>query len=628
VLYAGWKGNVMRICVVGLSVLVLTTAQTLAGAELVFEELGVPCWVKTLAFRLLTQHADGHYTAWATYEDADTRGLVGVRTDTGERLWVDLNRYGASHIAPVRGMDGNLYAYVGNPAHFIRYDIATGEVTDLGIPASPANYFGGGAMAPDGKFYVGSYPATYLVRCDTATGEIESLGRIAEDDRQCYIYPCVAVSDNGIVYCPVGLHHQELWAYDTKSGAKKQILPDEMTGVPGAPKVWRAADGQVYARSGGTSFLCQPDRIVRADGLPDGGRILGPEPTDLVAGGKRVGEINEAGKLALTDVDTGETTLLQTDYQGRPLMVYCVACERDGKIFGGTFSPAHTFSYDPGGGELYDYGRISTGSVQVYDMINTPKGLLMGSYSGAWTDLWDPAKPLEEGVNPYRFERNPTQERPLQWAIGPDGCFYTGTMPVKGHLGGALARVNLEEMSVKWWRNVIENQSVVGCAAVPETGELFCTSTISGGSSAKPSEKEAFVFLWDCAGEKVSFTAQPVPGATSYGQPVRARNGLIYGLAAGKYYAFDPVKRETVFVGEVPVTGAKFPGLHQEPVGEKGLIYGLIEDAIVAIDPADNSFNIMARHESIKRAHGFMITGDGVLYYGCGPKLWRCRLLP
>jgi hypothetical protein len=66
--------------------------------------------------------------------------------------------------------------------------------------------------------------------------------------------------------------------------------------------------------------------------------------------------------------------------------------------------------------------------------------------------------------------------------------------------------------------------------------------------------------------------------------------------------------------------------LHDEPVGEKGIVFGLGDDAVFAIDPADHSARIVARHESIARAHGFYITGEGDLYYGSGATLMRCRL--
>ncbi|MBM4087097.1 MAG: hypothetical protein FJ272_20095 [Planctomycetes bacterium] len=100
----------------------------------------------------------------------------------------------------------------------------------------------------------------------------------------------------------------------------------------------------------------------------------------------------------------------------------------------------------------------------------------------------------------------------------------------------------------------------------------------------------------------------------------------MYGLAGGKYYAFDPKARKVIFTGDLPVKAIRWPGLSDEPVGPRGLIYGIGDDAVFALNPADDSAQIIARHESLTRAFGFYVTPDGVLYYGSGANLMRCRV--
>jgi outer membrane protein assembly factor BamB len=495
------------------------------------------------------------------------------------------------------------------------------ELVDLGVPAKPASYWLGSTVGPDGRFYVGSYPAAQLVCCDPATGKVEGLGRIPTDEKERYlIHP--AVSDDNVVYCPVGLHHMELWAYDVKTKTKRQILPEELTQAQGAPQVWLAADGQVYGSAGSAKFRCRPDGIELGETKP-----RGPARITKTAGDIAVGNVDDEGKLALTDTKTGETTRLQTSYEGRTSEIYSVGCERDGKIYGATISPANSFSYDPATGELTDMGRISGGRIQVYDTISLPQGLFLCSYMGAHVDLFDPARPRKKGENPRYLGRVAGQERPVQWCLGPDGKLYFGTVPAKGRLGGTLTRVDPDQLAIESWPDLIPHQSIMYVAPVPETGELFCASSVQGGSSAIPTEKEACVFLWDTKTESVVFRANPVPGTRYYGRAIRAKTGIVYGLAGEKYYAFDPVKREVVFTGDLPATGAHFPGLSDEPVGPGGLIYGLAGDAVYAIDPADHSARVIARHDSLKRVRGFLVTQAGDLYYGAGPTLMRCRLL-
>ncbi|NUQ65365.1 MAG: hypothetical protein HUU20_23100, partial [Pirellulales bacterium] len=49
----------------------------------------------------------------------------------------------------------------------------------------------------------------------------------------------------------------------------------------------------------------------------------------------------------------------------------------------------------------------------------------------------------------------------------------------------------------------------------------------------------------------------------------------------------------------MPVKDVHFPELHDEPVGRRGLLVGLGDDAVFTIDPADNRAQILARHRSL-----------------------------
>lgn len=587
-----------------------------------FEALGVPVTIRNLPISVATRDPLGHWIAWGGITEAGLGGtaLIGVRTDNGEATRHDLSRYGAGKIALLQGADENLYVYAGSPAHFLRYDAGRRQLEDLGVPVKHASYFSSGALGPDGRFYIGSYPTASLVSCDTRTLKIENLGRLPTDDRQCYIYPAVAVSDDAVVYAPVGLHHAELWAYDTKSRVKKQILPESFNQRQGSPQVWKGTDGQVYAECGGVSMRCKPDGVEAVKTVPNRAR------TAVLAGDHSVGEINQEGKLRLTDLKTKKTTWLPTNYDGRPAAIFSVACQRDGKIYGSSLLPGHTFSCDTATGRLADLGILDSGQCQVYDTISLPRGLFLASYFGAYVDLFDPSAPLAQGKNPRPLGHAPGQERPVQWCLGPDGMLYTGTVPAKGRLGGALLRVDPNDLSLKVWPCPIANQSIMYAAPLPESSQLYCVTSIHGGSSAIPTEKEAYAFLWDLSKETIVSRLQPVPGTREYGRAILARNGRIYGLAGGNYYVFEPRAGRVVFTGRLPVTSVRFPGLNDDSVGSRGLMVGLGDDAVFAIDPADNRAKVLARHQSLTRAHGFYITDDGVLYYGSGATLMRCKL--
>lgn len=597
-----------------------------AGAqELTFENLGVPTLETGHALSFTTQHPDGHYVAWAPHESPDHLGLFGVRLDTGEYFLVDLSMFGSSHVSPVHGRDGNIYVYVGSPdAHFVRVDPATCEVADLGVPATQSSYFSSGAVGPDGRFWIGSYPRATLVWLDTNTGEFGEVGRIPSDERQKYQFPTLRVSDDNIVYCPVGLHHQELYAYDPATGEFTQILPEEMTSRTGSVRVWRAADGQVYGRSGQDAFRCTPTGIEPVAEAPGSGQLV-------MAGDEAISDINDAGVVSFTNQETGETRELQTQYLGRKVMIYSVCTEWDGRIWGGNGFPAGVFSCDPATGELVNHGPHTGGRIQIYDIIGTPRGLLLSAYTGATLNLWNP-NAGEAEVDNVSLARGENQERATQWIVGPDGNYYIGSRPIKGHVGGGLCRVVLgaEGPEATWWVDPIGAQSVQSCAPVPEINAVLCATSNYGGTSSIPTEPEGHVFLWDCAEERVTEVDEPIPGTRSYGSPVRANTGIVY-MAANtpdgmRYIAWDPVKRELLHVGELPGTRFHFPNMHEIPVGDAGLIVGLIDDAIFAIDPADHSTRVLARHPSLATAQGFMVDSTGTLYYGSEGELWRCDL--
>lgn len=612
----------------GVLLALMMVASGALAQEYTFERLGVPTLETGHGLSFTTEHPDGYWIAWGAHEAPDFLGLFGVRLDNGEYFLIDLSMFGQSHVAAVAGRDGNIYAYVGRPdAHFLRIDPVTRDITDLGAPAENAYYFSSGSTGPDGRYWVGSYPRATLVWVDTNTGEIGEVGRLPSDDRNKYQFPSCSVSEDNIVYCPVGLHHQELYAYNPETDEAAQILPEEFTSRSGSPRVWRAPDGTVYGRSGGDHFRCMPTGIERVDVAPGGGR-------NVRAGDETVSDIDAEGVITLTNVDTGQARELQTEYLGRKVMIYCVATEWDRKIWGGNGFPARVFSYDPDTGEMVDHGKQTGGRIQVYDIIGTPQGLLLSGYTGGTINFWNPNAEEGEEAN-LGLARGENQERALQWVHGPDGHYYIGSRPIKGHVGGGLCRVTLDgadgKPEARWWINPIGEQSVQGCAPVPETGELLCATSRYGGSSSIPTEPEGHVFLWDCAGEEVTHVEEPIPGARSYSAPVRAETGIVYMLAStdegGRYVGYDPVKRECVFVGELPVARTHFPSLHEKPVGPGGLMVGLGDDAIFAIDPADHSARVLARHPSLSEAHGFMVTDEGVLYYGSEAVLWRCDLL-
>lgn len=587
-----------------------------------FKNLGRPVVHRTLAMSIVTRDQHGNHVAWASLESADKLGLLGVRVDTGAILWRDLSEYGRAHIRMRLAGDGHIYLYCGRPGRFLRLDADTYKLTDLGVPDQKASYWLGHAIGPDGRFYVGAYPRANLVFLDPSTGTVGDLGRLPNDDRQAYVLHPV-VSDNNVAYCPVGLHHMELWTLDLNTGDKRQILPESLTQLRGCPKVWIGDDGNVYGRAGTAQFRCHPGRVELGQTAPRRAAAARNQAGQLTAS-----HIDAQGRLVLVDTASGRKRFVPTDFRGVGVSIFSIGCQRDGWIYGGTFSPATLFRCHHKTDRLEDLGRVTAGRTQIYDAINGEDGVYLTSYGGGCIDRYNPdASPdaRQKISRIVRLSSRYEQERPIQIVKAGDGMLYTGTVPIKGVLGGALVRIDPHSGRVNVWRNIIPEQSVRYLTPIAEQ-QLFCASSVRGGTSAIPSRQEAYVFIWDAVREAIVHKAQPVPGTRHYGSVATSRSGIVYGIAGDSYYAFDPGKRQTVARQQLPVRRIAFPGLCGNPLGKEGEIIGLGDDAVFAISPVDHTCRIVVRHPSIRAARGVFLTRDGTLYYGSGDDLWRCRL--
>ena len=597
--------------------------------EFVFEDLGKPIRMD-LPIELVTDAPETGPIAWAGLTDADRSALVGVHMESGQLTQVDLTPYGkANSVLLFKQSERVLYLFAGVKGRFLKYDIPSGKLSTIGEP-SIATYWvrGSFTVAPDGKIYVGTFPQGSLSIFDPATEKVEHLTRISPNAGIEYIIKPESDAD-GIIYCPMGMHHGELWSFDPKTKEKKQLLPKNLQ-TYGVPSIWRAEDGKVYGKKGNTVFLCA------ADGITTGQTQPARKENNPALNGKTVLHIDDNGSLVLEDQRTKERTLIKSTFEASAKLVFSISDIHDGKLYGSSMKPGNMFSYDTKTGELTNMGRVARGSTQIYDLLSYGKGLFVSSYTGGYIEYFEPGRPRSAN-NPRllaHLHRLAKQERLVQLVLGPDGKIYSPTAPIKGHIGGTLLQIDPVAMKTAIFRHedLIPDQSYTSVTSVPETNEIFVTSSIQGGTSAKPTEKEAWVFLWDTKTQKMTYKAQPIRGATSYSKTVRASNGNIYGFSGNKFYVFNPVKREVVFQGEVKGRddSARVRVVVSEQTGANGLVY-VVDSAggnLITINPSDHSVHILAQHDSLKGARFAEVQADGYLYYSHGPSLMRVKIMP
>jgi outer membrane protein assembly factor BamB len=587
----------------------------------VFEDLGRPFRMKSLSMEVVTNGA--RPIAWAGVESPTLHDVIGIDLESGELIELGIGpRYGRFHQRLHRADNGHLYIYAGRPGRFFKYDVHAQALIDLGVPASPAYYHLGHAIGPDGSFYVGTYPNGLLVCVDPRTDTIRRVAQMRDDPKQKYILR-TEVSDENVVYCAVGLRYAELWSYDNATDQKRQILPEELARGRRSVSLMLAEDGNVYGYTSGKMWRCLPNGIEYVSSLP--------EPRERgasnVFGDHEIRRIDGDGRLERRELTTGQSVMMETDFDGVTSMIYSVGDFHEGKLYGGGgWHTANLFRFDVATGMIEDLGQQGGGNVQVYDVLGLPgDGVVQSSYPGGFLDHFDTETGKRKSIE--KLARKLGQERCLQLTLGPDGMVYTVTVPIKGRLGGAIVRIDPADWSVRGWTDVLPRQSFQSIVPVPSQGEMFVTSSVQGGTSAIPTENEAFVLFWDCEREEVVWKGRPIPGTRSYGRAAIGANGLIYGIAGNRYYVLDPRTREVIRRDRLPVSRVRHLAFDDHAAGPEGWIHGLGDDAVFAIDPDDHEARVLARHPSIESARGIAVADDGSVYYGSGPQLWRMRPL-
>ena len=597
-------------------------------ASYTFEDLGKPIRF-SVDIEFVTRDAKTGPIAWAGLTSATRSALVGVNETTGKIINADLTPYGKGNgVVLFKHDEKTIYIYAGNPGRFFRYDVETAKLTPLGQPSKATYWMKASQMiAPDGKIYVGTYPDVAVSVLDPATDTTKVIDKISDDPKEEYVIS-LAASKDGMLYFGTGMQHGELWSYNPANGQKQQILPKNLQ-TYSSPQLWTGADGNVYGLKGKSTFKCFPDKIEIGDAPERPAAVL-----DNEANGKIATFIDKNGNLELKDKVTGKITNVPSGFDTPAHSLFNISDPHEGKLYGSSFKPGPIYSFDIKTKKLTDLGFLTRGHVQVYDILSYGDGILMSSYVGGYLDYYQPDKP-RSASNPRpvaALHALANQERAVQLTLAPDGNIYAPTIPIKGYLGGALVRVNPKDWKVKVYSDVIHNQSFSSVVSVPKTGEIFVTSSVAGGSSAKPTEKEAWVFLWDPKTEQITFKTQPIPGANSYSKAVLAPNGMIYGFATDKYYVFDPVKRQTIFTGNLPGRTPddypRAPLLSDEPASD-GLIYGVDSTTgnLFSINPANSKITLLAKDASLKDTHFARTEPDGYLYYNEGARLMRVKVV-
>ena len=561
------------------------------GRTILLENLGLPLTPKPAYVEFVTTSPDGEKIAWGVFRGTIEHYVVGYGEKTGLRI-IDVTKYYAPHsykptITPYKGF---IYILAGNRGPtLLKYEIATGKTTEI-RHFKDQYYWLGHAVDSKGRIFWGisnnKKNEALLVGIDPATDKIIMLPKLNRINRQTYaISP--AIDKNDIAYVPLGMNKQDICMVNLNTWEAKSILTDEerRAFAKGRSKlpVVRYINGAVYTKLDNKIYECTPEGLKPAPAaikdLPRSWSCNTRRPDAGFRPNQWAADFTSDG-LILKD-SSGKTE--QINIKGLPVIgheLYSIGSVHNGRLFGSGIFGSSLFSVDLKTLKATDHGGIGRAGVQQYDLASTPCGVLFCGYTGGYFDLFDPTKPVKEGVNPKPVWdlRQYNQERPfrLTAADKENMVFYTGSMATKNILPGALTKIDLKTNKHVTWQNIIPNQSIFDVVVVPGSDLLFGTSCIQGGTGSVPTEKEAQIFLFDPKLGKIIWQDNPVKGpCVAYQGSMLTADGKILVIARitskdYRWMIFDPATRQSRIGNTLPHrSSGRFVFSEKRPVNGK-----------------------------------------------------------
>lgn len=540
----------------------------------------------------------------------DTLDLVAVDPPTGDTDVFSSpvpTEIGAWALAA--GPDGHVYVGTLPNAHILRLDWGQRALVDMGRPSPTEQYIWQLCVGADGKLYGCTYPNAKLVRLDPATGTAEDLGRM--DPTELYARS-VAADNEGFVYVGIGFASRHLVAYEIATGEHRDILPPELGG-PGCCSVHRGDDGQVYATAG--------DAQLHLDGwtaavIP--AEQVRPAPPLRLADGRLVSY--DGRTVTVRDPDTGETTTKAVAYAGKPIDLFRIGLGPDDKLYGSTALPLYFLRAEPDGDAWALIGQPGGG--EIYSFLSHGDVLICAAYGGiAPIMIYRPDRPYApapapEG-NPWliHYAGEDSGWRPMAMVAGQDGKVYIGAVAGYGKLGGPLCCLDPATGQVEQFAHVVQDQSVVALAVLPD-GIVVGGTTIGGGGGSHPTQTEARIFLWDPQRREKVFETVPVPGQGAVQALAVGPDGLVYGFAGPIMFVFDPARLEIIEQKPHGLGSVIYNAIGPGPDGQ---LYGLATGGIFTIDTAAREARILAAYPG-GITGGFAIRGNRI-YFTSGPQI-------
>ncbi|MCA1041806.1 hypothetical protein LCM00_20115 [Bacillus infantis] len=409
----------------------------------------------------------------------------------------------------------NLYVGTGTTAYLMKMNLETGERTEITTPITGTSTQISNIWEYGSNIFV-AY-GTSMVTIDKTTGEVKkTMGWQDENAFDGLISPPSPYNENLIYY--INKNTQQLWTYDMRTHETSKVEP-------------------------AIQLPASPAKAIRW--------IKDENGKDVLA------ILHHQIEYSLFDPaeKTLEVKYPEVDMQG--LLMQSLEIGEDQRIYMGGYQGS--FGIFDTSIDKFTLHERDPHQIEGIGFLNGD--VYLGTYGGARIFKFDPDLPFKysngsNGDNPEMvYDMGDDQSRPFTFTSG-DNKLFTGTIPDYGKLGGAFTIYDSVNQEWKTIRNIIKNQAIIGLAY--QNGVVFGGSTISGGLGIEPTETTAKMFQYDVKTEKHEVFELNVEGLAKpemIGELSIGPDGKVWGIAwgldeKGQYnsvvFAMDPKSREVI----------------------------------------------------------------------------------
>lgn len=624
-----WAASIVLMVVMAVTDSAPSAAQEPYNAHL-FTNLGTAVSRNSIYNHALGYDAEGRPRYFQAYK-GEPWILLSIDPLTGKTEQYNAPREGNPY-GIVFAADGNLYISTGGSGQDELYcfDPAIKRLEFLGRPTQTEHVVWTLAEGDGGRIWGGTYPNAKLVSIDLETHELRDWGRISPTQ------PYVRFLDahGPYVYCNCGPSRAEVWAYDTRTGEKAEILPDRLREHLRYGIAQKRADGQVYIAAG--------DEVVRVNGVECEAVDELPPAVPANHQGRPDRMILEMadGTVITADHQTGtdrryfvqppggQRQAVQFEYTGTKTALWALDAGPEGLIYGTTRSPITLFTIEPRTDEVTVLGDPVGANGQVYSWLWHEGKLHMAAYAGSRLTVWDPTQPWQFGSSSHSNPRllgTLGIGRPAALILAPDGKhMLAGGVPAYGRFGGVITVIEPQEPKIEVIPDLLGTQSVASMVSVPETDLVCIGTTWRGGSASEAPRSDPRLLLWDFTTRQIVFETVPVPGEHSIVQMVMLGR-RIYATTdgVGHLAVFDPYERQVVHSAALGYGPGCLFGLRHNPTD--GMLYAISGDSVLRIHSDNYEMERLGTYPGLD--WGLGVAGDRIYLYS-GSDLIRFSIPP